>query len=99
MTERDLNRIVNYYNELEHYINEYTHRFLISDIIEKSPSQFDAYYYIEYWETFDEDSFYVVIKNCYMFDFVDFKYIKREDLVNFINKEYGDRAFDGFRSE
>ena len=33
MTERDLNRIVNYYNELEHYINEYTRRFFISDII------------------------------------------------------------------
>lgn len=101
MTERDLNRIVSYYHELEHYINVYTHRFIIPDIREESLLQEkrDSGYYINEWDTFDEDSFYVVIKNCYMFDFVDFKHIKREDLVKFINEEYGDRAFDGFRSE
>lgn len=99
MTERDLNRIINYYNELEHYINEYTDRFLISDIIKKSPSRFDGYYYIDHWETFNEDSFYIVIKNNYMLYFVDIRYIQKEDLIKFINEEYGDRAFDGFRSE
>ena len=96
MTERDLNQIISHYEELTHYINLYTHVMYIKpNLIDKPYFSFNNNnnYYIDDWDIYDEDEIYVVIRNSYLPDFTRFWNFKKEDLVNYINSEFGGKAF------
>lgn len=95
MTERDLNQIINKYEELGNRIREYTRiNYIEPELIDRLYFKYkNDSYYIDEWDVYNEDKIYVIIKNSWFPDFSDCYSFKKEDLVNYINSEFGGTAF------
>ena len=88
MTERELNQIINKYEELGNRIREYTRiNYIKPELIDKSYFEYhNDNYYINEWDVFNEDKIYAVIKNPWFPDFSKCYSFKKEDLLKFINE-------------